>query len=204
MTPPLSIQNCPPEIREHPLPFDQCSTPNPEWRPPEQRFARLSLAYDLAIPIAGGGDKTVRQGVLALYRPFSQLGIGLQADTTFGDQSYFLGRIQGSFNLQSFGRTRGTFAGLFGLSHIASQGRLVEDGSGRETVSGNLFAAGIETALDWRLFSWASLSPYMRILYSPSGNATQDNPPHGSVALSPTVDFHTGMRLSFDLFSVGY
>lgn len=202
MTPPLSLSNCPPEIQKNPLPFDECSPANPEWRPPSQRFPQLSVYTEYSPVINGRHSNPHDAGIGVLYRPSLYFGVGAQLGTNFVDQLQFLGRLQTSFNLQRHGMFRGTVAGLAGFNQYFGQRLDLADSSSAPAVTGPAFTAGGEIALDMRVFTWMTFSPFSRILYQPSTNLSQDADT-APVSVAPRVDFILGVRLAFDFLEKG-
>jgi hypothetical protein len=107
-------------------------------------------------------------------------------------------------NLDRFGKYRGTVTLLGGLKHVYGQNYPQADGSRDEPISANLFTTGIETAFDIRLHKLVNFSPFMRVLYTPAGEGTRDALPEESLALNSTADIHLGLRLSVELWPVGW
>ena len=202
MTPPLSLGNCPKEFQKNPLPFDECAPANPDWLPPERRFPRLSVGLEYNYLLAGRGETGSFAGLNVLWRPHFYFGIGSQFTGNFDDQIQFLQRIQTSFNIHHQGLARGTVAGLVGFNHFFGQNRYLEDSSKRN-VEGNAFTAGGEMSMDFRVFTWMSLSPFIRILYQPATELKATDTPIQTVKVADSLDLSIGLRLAFDLFEKG-
>ena len=216
MTSPLrnqpNNQHCPEEIREVPLPHDECSEPVPGWREAHLRYRRLSLQADLAqwghaLTPEPEFSSFYRFGLGAIFRPFDYtpvgvFGLGVQVDTNFQNEVLALGRIQTSFNIQRHGRERITLAALGGIRHLIGQDRLTEGSSAPQPVTGTLGVLGGELALESRLVRWLTLVPYLGVQYSFAGSVDGDLSGPDQ-RLGPSLDLIVGARITFDLFPVG-
>jgi len=210
MPPPISLENCPKEIRENPLPFDECSEKVDPWLEPVDRFHRLSFNLDFIFLPQTPGDHWFRLGSGVLFRPIQNLGIGAQVDLPLRtdkapDELNAFGKLQWSFPLPCEGKCPTlhslTIGGLFGIKHLWSQNRETVAG-GVQPVSGTMFNAGPELAWDIRFVRWMTLSPYAGITFTPASELS-----HGTsgdaVDVLLGVDVIFGLRLGFDTFRVG-
>ncbi len=210
--PPISLENCPPEIRANPLPFDECVAeqprtdpalppPPPRHVPPQFRFRRLSLGHEASFRFLNHSEAEFqfRLGAFALFRPHRMFGIGAQMDTDFVSEIGALGRLQGSFWLDRFGIHKLSVAPLFGVRHLFDQARPLESG-GSANVQGSLFVTGLELAWDIQLIRELTLAPYVRTLISPPSEVRLVDAPETAVSISTHVEALAGLRLTYDLF----
>jgi len=202
MTPPLSNANCPKEFQKNPLPFDECAPANPDWREPKFRYPQFSVPLEYNYLLGGRGETGSFAGVGLIYRPHYYFGIGSQFSTNFDNQVQFLGRVQTQFNLHRHGLARGSVAALVGLNHFFGQDRYTEDWR-RLPLEGTAFTAGGEMSMDFRVFTWMSLSPVIRMLYQPATELALTPDPSQKIMAKDSLDLSLGIRLSFDFFEKG-
>lgn len=200
MTPPSTLENCPPEIRANPLPGDECTPPDPPpFVLPEHRFRYFSVSHEFTVPLVSNADYSTRVGVMALFRPMSRLGIGAMLDSDFGEQLTFHGRLQGSFWLDRYGMWRLNTAALAGFRHVFEQPRITESGA-EAKVAGTNFSMGLELALDIQLLRIFSVTPFTRFLSTPATQMGLVDDPATKVDLPNQYEFSTGLRVNFDFF----
>jgi hypothetical protein len=186
----LKLKYCSEAIRAHPLPYDECSAPEPEQTPPGEHYRHLSLFADTAFNWRLKAFD--RMGVGLIFRPGGRTatgfwGFGVQGETNFTNHWTALGRVQTSFNLQRLGRDRLTLAALGGVDH--------------EKDAGTLPQVGLETSLEWRLISNGSQLalnlPFLSARYT-IPHSTSEKETLGSI-----WTILLGVRASFDLFPGG-
>ena len=187
----LKLNYCSKEIQERPLPYDQCSTPEPPWTPPGEHYRHLSFFADSDYNFQAQNFKRLGLGIL--FRPFDKgttglWGFGAQWETNFDNQWTALGRIQTSFNLQRYGRDRLTVAALGGLRH--------------ESDGKNGGQVGLETSLEWRVLDKGLLHftvnfPVVSARYT-VGSSIADKASEDSL-----WTMLLGIRGSYDMFPSG-
>jgi hypothetical protein len=211
MTPPIDNQNCPPEIKAHPIYGDKCSDDSKPYVHTSQRYHAFSIAPEINLfsdlnyygqfhRIWGGSKPDYTRSLVLTYRPALHFGVGAQFGSNFKDETQAYGRLQLSEDLQRHGLFRGTFALMAGIKHYSGKDLALTDSDQVAQASGNLFSTGGEMALDILFTRWLSISAYMRVLYTPAGSATRDAAPQDTVSVHSKVEFPLGLRLSLDLF----
>ncbi len=158
------------------------------------------LALEPSYLIAGEAGSPFRVGLLSRYRPIANLGVGLRLDTNFTDEMVAMLRgeaiIPFSPEVSFTGGVELGMRNLFGQEQPDSQTGL------RSRVDGNLFAMGIEAALDWQIHRNFALGIFSRLLYSPdagvSAPAVAGNDPPQGRSLGG-LEFSAGIRFSLDI-----
>jgi hypothetical protein len=178
------LKYCSDAIRAHPLPYDECSAPQPPWVSPGEGYRKLSLFADIALTLGSEPiDKLVGLGII--FRPAGKTatgfwGFGAQLETNFDHHWSALGRLQTSLDLQHYGKDRLTLAALGGLHH--------QDG-GRGSAQ-----LGMEAALEWRLIESLTVTlPFVSARYTFADATAKE------AAQGPTWNLILGARLSLDL-----
>jgi len=199
MTPPTALSTCPKEFQEHPLPYDDCSPPQPDFVKPEYRFRYFSLGHEINIPLYNPVDMSTRVGIYGLFRPHRFFGIGFSSDTDFSEELTFFGKAQADIWLDRYGMNRLQLAPLFGVRHLFSQNRPIDNGStATPAVTGDILSAGLEIGFQHNLLDWLSVGGFTRFLYSPKADLSRvDNQQTVTVKEHPELMF--GLRFGFEL-----
>jgi len=200
MTPPTTLSNCPKEFQEHPLPYDDCSPPQPDFKKPEYRHRYFSLGHEINIPLYNPVDMSTRVGIYGIFRPHRNFGIGFSSDMDFAEELTFFGRAQGEFWLDRYGINRLQVAPLFGFRYLFNpQNRPLQDSpTATPGVTGMVPTGGLELAFQHTLLDVFSLGTFLRLLYSPTTELTRaDN--NQTVTVQPHPELLLGLRFGFEL-----
>lgn len=205
MSPPISLSACPPQIRAHPLPGDQCTDPRAPVHPPERRFRQLSAVLEL--PSFGlrsgspsGVDFRYRSGAYALFRPVPEFHIGAGLDTDWASELTVMGRVGSNIPFHPLRMYGMSLTGLAGLRQVFGQSH--EIGGVDTAVSGPLFSVGTEVSLRFQMWNeFSFVLPYFRFLASPSMEL--GNSAGGRVQVPWSWQMQFGLGLSFDFLSAG-
>ena len=205
MTPPISLSACPPEIRAHPLPGDQCTNPGNPIHRPESRFDRFSVLLEVAgagirSPVLGNFDASYRGGFYGLFRPLADLHLGLGIETDYHSELNLTARVGARIPLHPMRMYGINLTALAGLRQLFDQSH--EIGSAALPVSGSLFSFGAEASMHFQVTSGFSvLLPYFRFMASPPSDVNLSAGGRTNIPWSWEMQF--GLGLSFDFLKAG-
>lgn len=221
MTPPSPLlKNCPKEVQNDPLPFDECSTEVPDWRPAGERYQQLTVYLE-----AGGMEffdrgMLLRPGFGGVYRPTRIFGIGAQFNTTMVINNFFndwdakelnaLAKLDLSLNIDHNAKHRATFSLLGGINHVLRNELPLTEGGLEQEVTGSRFLTGAEFAWDIRAFhfndpvmEFITLSPFLAFYYTPETRLSLSADESRQVQVQDQVRVFLGIRLGLEMFNVG-
>jgi len=222
MTPPPSplLKNCPKEIQDDPLPFDECSTEVPDWRKAGERYQQLTVYLE------AGGMELFDRGFLwrpgfgAVYRPTRILGLGAQINTVLEGWEVTeldaFAKLDLSLNIDHEAKHRATFSVFSGIHSVFGKMLPVAGAGPGQEVSGNRFLTGAEFAWDIRVFKlpppvleynpvleYITLSPFLAFYYTPEASLSLSADESRQVQVQDQVRILFGIRLGLEMFNVG-